>query len=438
MPEVHPLAAGAPKPDAGPGRIPGLCVPVAVIGGGPAGLMAAETIARAGVQVTVFEAKPSLGRKFLRAGIGGLNLTHGEDYAVFRTRFGDREALLHPALDAFGPNDVRRWAAGLGVETFVGSSGRVFPVGMKAAPLLRAWLQRLRSMGVEFRTRHRFCGWNDDGRLRFEAPGGELSVHSTAVVLALGGGSWPQLGSDAAWVPWLQARGVGIAPLRSANCGFDVTWSPHLRERYAGDHVKGVALTFTDADGRSETRRGEFVVTGYGVEGGLIYAFSRRLREAVEARGSATFHIDLLPARSREEVFAEVSRPRGARSLSSHLQSRLALKGVKAALLREVLGKEGHADLRRLADTIKAVPVTATAARPLAEAISTAGGVRFDALDDHYMIRALPGVFAVGEMLDWEAPTGGYLLTACLAQGAWAGAGVAEWLAAHAELVPLR
>lgn len=372
MPEDRSTSGGPSTPPGSAGTAE-LYVRAAVIGGGPAGLMAAERIAQAGVPVTVFEAKPSLGRKFLRAGIGGLNLTHGEDYSVFCTRFGDRQQVLRPALDAFGPDEVRRWAANLGVETFEGTSGRVFPVDMKAAPLLRAWVHRLRAMGVQFCVRHRFCGWNGDGSLRFETSGGALAVRAGATVLALGGGSWPQLGSDAAWVPWLQARGVEIAPLRSANCGFDVAWSAHLRERHAGAQVKAVALTFTGADGRAETRRGEFVITGYGVEGGVIYACSRRLREAVEAQGRATFFVDLLPGRSPEHVLSEVLRP---------------------------------------------------------------GGVLFEALDARYMVRALPGVFAVGEMLDWEAPTGGYLLTACLAQGAWAGAGVVDWLASHAAPVP--
>lgn len=405
---------------------------VAVIGGGPAGLMAAERLAQAGVAVAVYESKPSLGRKFLRAGIGGLNLTHGEDYARFCARFEARQPQLQAMLDGFPPAAVRAWAEGLGVETFEGSSGRVFPVDMKAAPLLRAWVQRLRSLGVRLHMRHRWQGWNDDGALRFATPEGAMALRPRATVLALGGGSWPQLGSDAAWVPWLESRGVAVAPLQSANCGFDVAWSAHLRERHAGAEVKPVALSLADAQGQVHTRQGEFVLTEYGVEGSLVYAFSRRLRDAIGEQGSATVLLDLAPGRSAQRVAAEVEHPRGARSMSSHLQSRVGIKGVKAALLREILGPDAYADSALLAPAIKALPVTLTAARPLAEAISTAGGVRFDALDDRLMLEALPGVFAAGEMLDWEAPTGGYLLTACLAQGRWVADGVREWLAAGA------
>ncbi|NYT23844.1 TIGR03862 family flavoprotein [Alcaligenaceae bacterium] len=404
---------------------------VAVIGGGPAGLMAAGALAAAGVPVTVFDAKPSLGRKFLRAGVGGLNLTHGEEYAAFCSRFGDRLPQLQAMLDRFPPSSVRHWAEGLGVDTFEGSSGRVFPVDMKAAPLLRAWVQRLRGLGVQFRLRHRWLGWDADGGLRLLSPAGELALSPPATVLALGGGSWPQLGSDAAWVPWLRARGVAVAAMRSANCGFDVGWTPYLRGRFAGTQLKSVALSFTDMRGRTATRRGEFVISEYGVEGSLIYAFSQGLREAIAAEGRATFTLDLLPEHSAERVLSGLAHPRGARSMSSHLQSRLGITGVKSALLHEVLDKDVFADAARLARGIKALPITVIAARPLAEAISTAGGVRFDAVDERLMLKALPGVFVAGEMLDWEAPTGGYLLTACLAQGLWAGEGARDWLRAE-------
>ena len=407
------------------------CPDVAIIGGGPAGLMAAQNLAHAGVDVTVYEAKPSLGRKFLRAGIGGLNLTHAEPYDKFCSRYEDRQPLLQPMLDAFPPDALRAWAADLGVQTFEGSSGRVFPVDMKAAPLLRAWVQELRQLGVRFRLRHRWTGWNDDQELRFEAPEGEVNVRPKATILALGGGSWPQLGSDAAWLPWLQAKGVQVAPLQSANCGFEVEWSAHLRERYAGAEIKPVALSFTDREGRQHTRRGEMLLSDYGLEGSLIYAFSRHLREAIQSEGSARFSLDLAPGRTAQRVMEEVTRPRGARSMSSHLQSRLGLKGVKVALLREVLGKDAFTDATQLAAAIKALPIVAQRPRPLAEAISTAGGVSFASLDSRLMIKALPGTFAVGEMLDWEAPTGGYLLTACMAQGAWAAQGVSTWLSSQ-------
>lgn len=403
--------------------------PIAVIGGGPAGLMAAEALARKGHAVTVYEAKPSVARKFLRAGIGGLNITHNEDYARFCSRYGQRQPLLQPMLDRFPPSAVRSWVESLGVPTFEGSSGKVFPEGMKAAPLLRAWVQRLRAMGVSFQLRHRWLGWDDQGLLKFDTPAGEIRTSARATVLALGGGSWPQLGSDGAWLPWLQEKGVAVVPLRSANCGFDVAWSEHLQAQHAGAQVKLVALRFTDQQGYTEERRGELVISRYGVEGSLIYAFSQRLRDAVAANGSATFTLDLIPARSQEQVLAEVLHPRGARSLSGHLKSRLGISGVKAALLWEVLGKGAGDDPARLAQVIKALPITVVSQRPLAEAISTAGGVCFEDVDNRLMLKVLPGVFVAGEMLDWEAPTGGYLLTACLAQGLWTGEGVHDWLA---------
>jgi uncharacterized flavoprotein (TIGR03862 family) len=401
---------------------------VAIIGGGPAGLMAAEALSAAGVQVDVYDAMPSLGRKFLLAGIGGLNITHSEDYVAFCARYGERQPQLRAMLDRFPPGALRAWVHGLGIETFVGSSGRVFPTQMKAAPLLRAWLHRLRGAGVRFHVRHRWLGWDADGALRLRYPSGEIALKPQATVLALGGASWPQLGSDAAWAPWLQARGVEIAPLQSANCGFEVVWSRHLRDKFAGAPLKSVALTFIDAQGRTERRQGELVISEYGVEGSLIYAFSQRLREYLDAHGSATFSLDLVPGRSAERVLAELGRPRGSRSLSTHLQSRIGLTGVKLALLHEVLGKEQLADPAALAAAIKALPITVRAPFPVAEAISTAGGVSFDSLDPNLMLTALPGVFVAGEMIDWEAPTGGYLLTACFATGLHVGQGVRDWL----------
>jgi len=401
---------------------------VAIIGGGPAGLMAAEALSFSGVQVDVYDAMPSLGRKFLQAGIGGLNITHGEAYDIFCSRYGDGQPQLQSSLDQLPPSALRAWVHGLGIETFVGSSGRVFPTRMKAAPLLRAWLHRLRNAGVRLHVRHRWLGWDEGGALRLVHPGGELLIKPRATVLALGGASWPQLGSDGAWVPWLRDRGVEITPLQSANCGFEVVWSAYLRDKFAGAPLKSVALTFTDMQGRTERRQGEMTISEHGVEGGLIYAFSRRLREQLDAHGSASFTLDLLPGRDATRVLAEVSRPRGSRSLASYLQSRVGITGVKMALLREVLNKEQFADAATLAATIKALPITVRATRPISEAISTAGGVCFSGLDQNFMLTALPGVFVAGEMLDWEAPTGGYLLTACFATGLRAGQGARDWI----------
>ncbi len=401
---------------------------VAVIGGGPAGLLAAETLADGGVRVDVYDAMPSLGRKFLLAGKGGLNLTHAEPYPDFVARYGARREVVAPLLAGFGPQALRDWAQELGVETFVGTSGRVFPLEKKAAPLLRAWLHRLRGKGVKFHVRHRWLGWDEQGALRFATPHGEIGVTTDAVVLALGGGSWPQLGSDGAWVGLLESRGVAVEPLRPANCGFDAAWSPHFRERYAGCPVKTVVASFTGADGATLRRQGEFMVTENGVEGSLIYALSAPLRDAIAAHGHAVLHLDLAPGWEAARLLDEVARPRGSRSLSSHLKSRTGIDGVKAGLLRECLSAGEFADPARLAAGIKNLPLKLITPRPLAEAISSAGGVDFAALDEHLMIRALPGVFCAGEMLDWEAPTGGYLLTACFAGGRAAGRGALRWL----------
>ena len=396
---------------------------VAIVGGGPAGLMAAEVLSGHGIAVDLYDAMPSVGRKFLMAGKGGLNLTHSEPLDAFLARYGERRAEMEPLIRAFGPDHLRAWARGLGVDTFVGSSGRVFPTEMKAAPLLRAWLHRLRAAGVRIHVRHRWLGWDDQGRLRFATPAGETAVTAEATVLALGGASWAKLGSDGAWLPVLQARGVAVAPLRPANCGFDGAWSAHFRARFAGQPLKSVALSFA-----GETRRGECVATEHGLEGSLVYAFAARLRDAIERDGAVTFLLDLLPDRTAEYVAAEVARPRGSRSLSSHLQSRLGLKGVKAGLLRECLDQADFNDPVRLAAAIKALPVRLLAPRPIDEAISTAGGVAFAGLDGQLMLRGLPGVFCAGEMLDWEAPTGGYLLTACFASGRAAGRAVLDRL----------
>jgi uncharacterized flavoprotein (TIGR03862 family) len=402
---------------------------VAIIGGGPAGLMAAEVLASAGIAADVYDAMPSLGRKFLMAGKGGLNITHAEPAADFIRRYGAAAHWLAPQVAAFGPAEIRAWMDGLGIASFVGSSGRVFPEQMKAAPLLRAWLHRLRTLGVRIHVRHRWLGWDDAGRLRLQTPEGEQTLRPSATLLALGGGSWPQLGSDAAWLPWLRARGVDIAALQPANCGFDVAWSTHFASRFAGEPVKNVRARC--AGSPAPDRAGECLISAAGIEGGLVYALSAELREQLETQGEATLLLDLLPEHDAGRVLREVSHPRGARSLSSHLQSRLGIKGVKAGLLRECLDGAGFQDPARLAAAIKALPIRLLRPRPLAEAISSAGGVRLTELDPHLMLQALPGMFCAGEMLDWEAPTGGYLLTACLASGHHAGEGILAWLKAQ-------
>ncbi|MHB1121279.1 MAG: TIGR03862 family flavoprotein [Ramlibacter sp.] len=403
----------------------------AIIGAGPAGLMAAEVMSAAGQTVHVYDGMPSAGRKFLLAGRGGLNLTHSEDFDSFVSRYGASRGSVARWLEAFGPQAVREWAQGLGIATFVGTSGRVFPRQMKAAPLLRAWLHRLRGQGVRFHMRHRFAGWTEEGGLRLRTPAGEQVASAEAVVLALGGASWSRLGSDGAWVPLLAQRGVAVAQLLPANCGFDVRggWSAYFSSRFAGQPFKSVAITAGEFH-----RLGEFVATATGVEGSLVYAASAILRDEIRLRGSARFEIDLLPGRSREHVLREVAHPRGSRSLASHLKSRLGLEGIKLALLHEVLPRDALHDPDRLASAIKAVPLVVTAARPVDEAISTAGGVRLESLDERLMLRALPGVFCAGEMVDWEAPTGGYLLTACLASGRVAGLGALEFLRSRQNL----
>ena len=405
---------------------------VAIVGGGPAGLMAAEVISTRGVSVGVYDSMPSLGRKFLMAGKSGLNLTHSEPFEQFVSRYGKRRAQIEPMLKAFGPDELRGWAHGLGIETFVGTSGRVFPagMGMKASPLLRAWLRRLNDLGVTFHLRHRWNGFLSDARaadgtvrkITFESPDGEKEVRADAVVLALGGGSWSRLGSDGAWVPWLEGAGVEVEPLKPANCGFDVGWSPHFRERFEGHPLKSVVLSFG-----ALRQQGEFIVTKEGVEGGLIYTASARLRDEIKKKGSAVITLDLTPDRSHRWLDEKLAQPRGSRSMASHLGKTVGIKGVKAGLLREFVAKEDFMSMERLAHLIKSLPVPLVATRPLDEAISSAGGVRFESLDEHLMIRSTPGVFCAGEMLDWEAPTGGYLLTACFASGHAAGHGILEW-----------
>lgn len=403
-----------------------------VIGGGPAGLMAAEMLAAEGLRVDVYDAMPSVGRKFLMAGKGGMNLTHAEATEAFLGRYGSRADSIASWLATFGAQSLREWVHAHGIDTFVGSSGRVFPTDMKAAPLLRAWLHRLRESGVRFHMRHRWLGFDtaDNGlhALRFATAAGETTVHARAVVLALGGGSWARLGSDGAWVPMLATRGVDVAPLRPANCGFEIAWSEVFRARHAGEPVKSVTMSLTAGDGTPLQRVGEFVISEFGIEGSLVYALSAPIRDRIEAEGHVMVELDLAPGRSAEYVAQEIGRPRGSRSVSSHLQSRLGITGVKAGLLREVLSKEAMHDPAALAAAIKALPLRLERARPIDEVISSAGGVRLEAMNDRLMLAALPGVFCAGEMLDWEAPTGGYLLTACFASGRVAGMGAADYL----------
>jgi uncharacterized flavoprotein (TIGR03862 family) len=402
---------------------------IAIIGGGPAGLMAAEMLATApgaatGKTIEIFDAMPSPGRKFLMAGKGGMNITHAEPLPDFIGRYGERARQIAPLLEDFGPTQLREWIHGLGIDTFVGTSGRVFPTEMKAAPLLRAWLHRLRSQGVQFHVRHRWLGWLADGSLCFATPDGEIGVKADAVILALGGGSWRKLGSDGSWVPLLAGRGVPVAPLKPANCGFDVAWSPYFSEHFAGAPVKAV----TAKCARLAQKQGEFNITSSGVEGGLIYTLSAPLRDALERDGHAELILDLAPGRSLERLTTDLSRPRGRDSLANYLRRHAGIEGVKAALLREFCPPAVLNAASRLAAAIKALPLPVTATRPLDEAISTAGGVAFDALDGDLMLRDLPGVFCAGEMLDWEAPTGGYLLTACFASGRAAGLGAGKFV----------
>lgn len=401
---------------------------VAIIGGGPAGLMAAEVLGQAGVNVDLYDAMPSVGRKFLLAGVGGMNITHAEDYAAFVSRYGERAGDLRPLLDAFSPDSLREWIHGLGIDTFVGSSGRVFPSDMKAAPLLRAWLKRLRESGVQLHTRQRWLGWDEHGALRIAGPQGETQVEADATLLALGGGSWARLGSDGAWVPLLQNRGIAIAPLQPANCGFEVAgWSEHLREKFAGAPLKTVSLALPG----EAPRKGEFVLTATGIEGSLVYALSAPIRNTINRDGVATVLLDLLPDRTLTQIASALARPRGSQSMAKHLHRQLKLDGAKAALLRELTDATTFQAPQALAAAIKALPIRLVRPRPLDEAISSAGGVPFEELDEDLMLRRLPGVFCAGEMLDWEAPTGGYLLTACFASGRAAAEGMLRWLRAN-------
>ena len=396
---------------------------VAIIGGGPAGLMAAEVISAHGVKVDVYDCMRSVGRKFLMAGKSGLNITHSDPFDVLVSRYGKRRDNIEPLLKNFGPNELREWVHSFGIETFIGTSGRVFPTGMKASPLLRAWLTRLNASGVTLHLRHKLTAILPDSSLRFITSDGEVTVKADAVVLALGGGSWSRLGSDGAWVPWLKQAGAEVEPLRPSNCGFEVEWSEHFREKYDGHPIKSVVLSFGEFH-----QQGEFIVTKEGVEGSLIYAASSLMRDEIHASGKAIMYLDLKPDRTREWLVDKLSRPRGKRSLASYLEKTLGIFGVKAGLLREFVPREDFTNSERLAEFIKALPVPLVRTSPLDEAISSAGGVTFESLDEHLMLRSMPGVFCAGEMLDWEAPTGGYLLTACFSSGNAAGVGVLKWL----------
>ncbi|MEL0166901.1 MAG: TIGR03862 family flavoprotein [Pseudomonadaceae bacterium] len=401
---------------------------IAIIGGGPAGLMAAEVLSTAGLSVDLYDAMPSVGRKFLLAGVGGMNITHSEPAIPFLSRYREASPWVGQWLAEFDADALRSWIHSLGIDTFVGSSGRVFPTDMKAAPLLRAWLKRLRERGVHLHTRHRWLGWDDSGALRFSTPDGEINVRATATLLALGGGSWARLGSDGSWAPLLSARGVDVRSLRPSNCGFISQWSAFLSERFAGQPLKQIIASTQSPAGESISRRGEAILTRDGLEGSLIYALSAALREQLEHDDKAALTLDLAPDHTQEQLQQALGQPRKGQSLSNLLRKKAGLDGVKVALVHECLSKDVIADAGRLAAGIKALPITLSATRPLEEAISSAGGVCHSALDDRLMLKALPGTFCAGEMLDWEAPTGGHLLTACFASGHAAAVGIIDWL----------
>ena len=399
---------------------------VAVIGAGPAGLMAAEILSHAAVDVDVFDAMPSVGRKFLMAGKGGMNITHAEDLPDFMSRYSQGGEQLAGYIQDFTPTDLRQWLSDLGISTFIGTSGRVFPVEMKAAPLLRSWLHRLRAAGVKFHMRHYWQAWRleKNWSLDFTTPAGVISQEFDAVVLALGGASWPKLGSTGAWTAYLANAGVDVAPLKPSNCGFDVNWSAYFKTKFAGTPLKSVGLSYLSATGQLNAKQGELMVTETGIEGGLIYGFSHGLIEDIERLGYVTIYVDLLPQLSLQALAVKLSKPRGKSSFANYLRKQLGFDGLKIALLREVLESTDLTSSEKLSATIKNLPLRLEAPRPIAEAISSAGGVAFEALDAHLMLKALPGVFCAGEMLNWDAPTGGYLLTACFATGRAAAVGV--------------
>lgn len=401
---------------------------IAIIGGGPAGLMAAEVIASQGLSVHLFDAMPTMARKFLRAGIGGLNITFDEPLDSFLNNYYDRRKNIEPLLRNFSPTDLIAWVNDLGIQTFIGSSHRVFPVEKKASPLLRAWIHRLQKLNVVFHNRHRWLGWNADNSLRFATPTGEVIVNADATLLALGGGSWPQLGSNGDWLPLLQEKGIVINPLRSANCGFSVNWSEFFSDRFAGHPIKSITASMKDCSGNTFKKQGELLVTKTGVEGGLIYAISAKARDEIERTGTVVIYIDLSPHRTLQQITERLMLPRDKNSLAKQLKNKIGIDGVKAALLREYSDHSVFSQPQALAKLIKAFPITLNQANPLVDAISTAGGVCFEELDSLQMLKKVGGVFCAGEMLDWEAPTGGYLLSACFASGYSAGQGILQWL----------
>lgn len=401
---------------------------IAIIGGGPAGLMAAETARASGIEVDVFDAMGSVGRKFLIAGKGGLNLTHSEARPGFDARYRERASEIGAWLHDFDADALRAWAKGFGIDTYVGSSGRVFPNDRKAAPLLRGWVRRLRETGVRFHVQHRWLGWDEGGALRFATAAGEARFSTRATILAMGGGSWPQLGSDGAWVAPMYDAGIDIAPLQPANCGFDIGWSAHITERFAGAPLKPVIAHWRDAEDREHALQGECVLTETGIEGSLVYAISADLRDAIARDGEVMLWLDLAPGRSAAQLHDALARPRGKRRFGEHLRRHSGLDAAKAALVFEVLGRDAGSDIARLVATIKRLPLKLLRARPIAETISSAGGVRLEALDQRLMLKSKAGTFCAGEMLDWEAPTGGYLLQACFASGLRAGRGAVAWL----------
>jgi len=388
---------------------------IAIVGAGPAGLMAAQVLSDAGYAPIVFDAMPSAARKFLRAGRGGLNLTHAQEFTLFSSRYFEAQVFLQPALKTFSPTDMRLWAQNLGFETFVGSSGKVYPLNKKAGPLLRAWLRQLKANNTQFKMKHNLVAWSD-GVWQFQTPDGLKNYSFDAVILALGGASWPQLGSTGNWTTILEEKKLSISPFKPANMGFNVNWTKLFKEKFSGTPLKNVTLSFTDTHGNIHSQLGEFLISEYGVEGSLIYTYSKYLREQIEEESPFTVYIDLFPHRSESKLIQELSAPRGKLSLSAFWK-RIGLTGVRASLLREVIAKELLSDTSLLAKTLKNFPLTLESYRPIEEAISTAGGLEFKNLDNNLMLKDFPGVFCVGEMLDWEAPTGGYLLTGVMGQG---------------------